>query len=132
MNANPFSKKLRRLTLWAGGPLLLWILAVQSGCLSFRTPDNAWRKKLAERGQLVSPIFADVPASSGRRIHAVAVRANDSLPARAFGNVAFPQRMLTGASGYHELIFDKGDHFIVWTERVRVREAILEKLRDAE
>jgi hypothetical protein len=49
-----------------------------------------------------------------------------------FGNVAFPQRMLTGASGYHELIFDKGDHFIVWTERVRVREAILEKLRDAE
>ena len=60
--------------------LLGWIIAVQSGCMVMRTPDSEWAEKLRAKGQLLTPQFRDIPSSTGRSIHAVAVIVADSLP----------------------------------------------------
>ena len=60
--------------------LLLWIIAVQAGCMSMRTPDREWPGKLREKGQFVAPRFLDIPGSTGRTIHAVEIGVADSLP----------------------------------------------------
>lgn len=60
--------------------LLIWIIAVQAGCMAMRTSDREWTKKLYEKGQSAAPRFIDVPAPTGRSIHAVCVMAADSMP----------------------------------------------------
>lgn len=60
--------------------LLIWIIAVQSGCMDMRTPDGDWPEKLRAKGQLRTPQFLDIPAGTGRTIHTVVVQEADSLP----------------------------------------------------
>lgn len=60
--------------------LVVWIIAVQAGCLAMRTPDREWPKALQKRGQTLPPKFLDVSDKNGRRIHAVYVSAADTLP----------------------------------------------------
>jgi pimeloyl-ACP methyl ester carboxylesterase len=60
--------------------LVVWIIAVQAGCLTLRTPDKNWPEKLRKRGQTLPPQFLDIPDKNGRRIHAIYVSAADSLP----------------------------------------------------
>ncbi len=60
--------------------LAAWVIAVQSGCFAMRTSDAAWAKKLQEKGQSIAPRFLDVVDKKGRRIHAVAIAASDTLP----------------------------------------------------
>lgn len=65
--------------------LLVWFIAVQAGCLSFRTPDDKWAQKLQEKGQMLSPRFTNVYDSLAQRnIHAVSLSAADSLPVWVF------------------------------------------------
>lgn len=63
-----------------GGLLLAWIIAVQSGCMTMRTPDGAWAEKMRAKGQAAVPEFMDVPSPNGRAIHAVVLRAGEQLP----------------------------------------------------
>lgn len=60
--------------------LVVWAIAIQSGCFSMRTSDAAWVKKLQEKGQYIAPQFLDVEDKNGRSIHAVAIHLADSLP----------------------------------------------------
>lgn len=60
--------------------LLVWGIAVQSGCFAMRTPDRDWPEKLQKAGQTTAPQFFDIPAADGRTIHAVAMRTQDTLP----------------------------------------------------
>ena len=66
--------------------VLIWMLLVQVGCFSMRTPDGVWPKKLEAQGQQISPQFLDIPmsASPQRTIHAVAVSGADTLPLVVF------------------------------------------------
>jgi len=73
-------KILRRMSFLVLAMLGGWTMAVQAGCFSMRTHDRAWAEKLQEKGQYCAPQFLDVPDVTGRRIHAVYVRAADSLP----------------------------------------------------
>lgn len=61
---------------------LLWILAVQAGCLAMRTPDRDWHPKMAKRGQHLLPQFVDVqmPTPHRRTVHAVHLDQPDTLP----------------------------------------------------
>lgn len=59
---------------------VVWLVAVQSGCFSFRVPDNAWEVKMRQKGQSLTPRFFDIPDKNGRLIHAISVSASDSLP----------------------------------------------------
>ena len=83
--SSPAPKRKRRLFFRILLYLLLftltaWLIAVQAGWMSMRTPDAEWPDKLKKLGQSLAPHFLDVPASSGRRIHAIWVGAQDSLP----------------------------------------------------
>lgn len=60
--------------------LLLWIIAVQAGCMDMRTKDAEWKEKLLEKGQTTRPQFLDIPAGTGRAIHTVVIHTGDSLP----------------------------------------------------
>jgi pimeloyl-ACP methyl ester carboxylesterase len=62
------------------GLLVVWLIVVQAGCLSMRTPDAEWEKKLYQKAPEVKPLFIDVVDQTGRRIHAVAVSSADTLP----------------------------------------------------
>lgn len=65
--------------------LLAWFIAVQAGCLSFRTSDAKWPQKLQEKGQMLPPRFTNVYDSLAQRnIHAVSIAAADSLPVWVF------------------------------------------------
>lgn len=75
-----FKKLLRRSMYVLLMLLLVWTIAVQSGCFSMRTPDREWPAKLQKAGQRLLPQFLDVPMEGGRTIHAVAIGASDSLP----------------------------------------------------
>ncbi|MBL7826790.1 MAG: alpha/beta hydrolase [Saprospiraceae bacterium] len=71
---------LKRMCYLIGALLVIWIIAVQAGCLSMRTSDQAWRKKLLDAGQATPPQFIDVSSNIGRTIHAVIISRSDSLP----------------------------------------------------
>lgn len=60
--------------------LLIWIIAVQAGCLTMRTADKDWAGEMRKKGQSLQPVFSDVPDPAGRMIHAVSISAADSLP----------------------------------------------------
>lgn len=64
--------------------LVVWIIAVQAGCLAMRTPDRDWPEALSKKGQFRQPDFYDIPGPEGRRIHAVGVSEADSLPLAVF------------------------------------------------
>ena len=70
----------RRLIFVASLFIIGWIIAVQAGCFTMRTPDHEWPKAFQEKGQTLQPVFLDVPDKNGRVIHAVSVSATDSLP----------------------------------------------------
>lgn len=77
--ARPRRRGLRRLMYVILFLLAVWLIAVQAGCLAMRTPDAEWPAKLQKQGQTLPPQFFDVSAV-GRKVHAVAVSAADSLP----------------------------------------------------
>lgn len=77
--ARPRRRWLRRLMYVVLFLLAAWLFAVQAGCLAMRTPDAEWPAKLQKQGQTLPPQFIDVQAA-GRKVHAVAVSAADSLP----------------------------------------------------
>ncbi|MCB9344105.1 MAG: alpha/beta hydrolase [Saprospiraceae bacterium] len=60
--------------------LFIWIVAVQAGCLSMRTSDKKWKEQLQQKGQVLEPHFYNIPSEKGRRIHAIAISRQDSLP----------------------------------------------------
>lgn len=64
--------------------LLVWVIAVQSGCFAMRTSDAVWAKKLQEKGQTIAPQFLDIEDKNGRSVHAVAISASDTLPLVVF------------------------------------------------
>ncbi|MFN0175560.1 MAG: alpha/beta fold hydrolase [Saprospiraceae bacterium] len=64
--------------------LLVWIIAVQSGCFAMRTSDAGWAKKLRGNGQSIAPLFLDIEDINGRGIHAVVISASDTLPLVVF------------------------------------------------
>lgn len=70
----------RRLMFVVSLFIIGWIIAVQAGCFTMRTPDREWPKAFQEKGQTLQPVFLDVPDKNGRVIHAVSVSAADSLP----------------------------------------------------
>lgn len=45
-----------------------------------RTSDAAWRRKVKEKAPSLEPVFLDIKDQTGRRIHAVAISASDTLP----------------------------------------------------
>jgi pimeloyl-ACP methyl ester carboxylesterase len=73
-------KFIRRFIYFFLALLVVWAVAVQTGCMSMRTPDREWSLKLAERGQKLPPQFLEVSAPDGRKIHAAWVGASDTLP----------------------------------------------------
>ncbi len=77
-------KLLRGLTYLALFLLIVWIIAVQAGCFTMRTPDREWPEAMQKQGQTLPPQFLDIPDKNGRRIHAVYVSASDTLPLVAF------------------------------------------------
>ena len=60
--------------------LVIWIVAVQAGCMDMRTSDAKWLEKMREKGQSQPLKFLDIPASTGRNIHTVVVESGDTLP----------------------------------------------------
>jgi pimeloyl-ACP methyl ester carboxylesterase len=64
--------------------VFIWLIFLQIGCFSFRTPDAAWASKFSEKGQTLPPQFMDVVGPENRFIHAVYVSASDSLPLLLF------------------------------------------------
>jgi len=60
--------------------IAVWVIAIQSGCFAMRTSDAEWAKKLQQKGQRIGPKVLDIADRNGRRIHAVAISAADSLP----------------------------------------------------
>lgn len=67
--------------LYFFGPLmLLWVIAVQCGCFSMRTPDCEWAAEMRRDGQTRPVRFVDIQAAGGRTIHAAVMRSSDSLP----------------------------------------------------
>jgi len=62
------------------GLLLVWIIAVQAGYMMMRTPDAEMAEKMRAKGQPIAPQFFDIQSSTGRKIHAIAVVSNDTLP----------------------------------------------------
>lgn len=64
--------------------LLIWIVAVQAGCFTMRTPDSDWPEALRQKGQLQEPVFYNIPDPAGRRIHAIGVSESDTLPLAVF------------------------------------------------
>jgi len=60
--------------------LTAWVIAVQSGCFAMRTSDADCARKLQGKGQSIVPRFLDVEDKNGRRIHAMAIVASDTLP----------------------------------------------------
>ncbi len=80
-NISATIRKLFRNMLYALVALILvWVIAIQSGCFSMRTPDSEWQPKMQSLGQTLHPQFFDIPIVYDRTIHAVAVSTNDSLP----------------------------------------------------
>jgi pimeloyl-ACP methyl ester carboxylesterase len=74
-------KRIFRMLLYVVSLLLIaWIIAVQAGCFTMRTPDNEWPEAMQKKGQPLPPVFLDVPDKTGRMIHAVSVSRADSLP----------------------------------------------------
>lgn len=71
---------LRRITYFFILMLTAWLIAVQAGCFTMRTPDRDWPEKLRQKGQTLSPRFCDVPDANGRMIHSVSIGTADSLP----------------------------------------------------
>lgn len=60
--------------------LIAWIIAIQAGCFTMRTPDSEWPAAMQKQGQVLPPTFLDIPDKTGRLIHAVYMPAADSLP----------------------------------------------------
>lgn len=60
--------------------LVVWTIAVQSGCFTMRTPAGKWPEEMQKKGQMLSPVFLDVPDKNGRMIRAVSVSQADTLP----------------------------------------------------
>ncbi len=60
--------------------VLIWLIAIQSGCFPMRTPDARWQPKLQQLGQDTTPLFFDIQSVENRVIHAVAVSSSDDLP----------------------------------------------------
>ncbi len=80
-NISATIRKLFRNMLYALLALILvWVIAIQSGCFSMRTPDSECQPKMQSLGQTLHPQFFDIPIVYDRTIHAVAVSTNDSLP----------------------------------------------------
>ncbi len=83
-NTRPTAKKRRRLPRILLYSLLVlltaWLVAVQLGWMSMRTPDAVWTTKLPQLGQPLSPHFYEIPDATGRDIHAIQVSAADTLP----------------------------------------------------
>lgn len=74
-------RRLSRILMYGVSLLLTaWVIAVQAGCFTMRTPDSEWVAALKKQGQTLEPVFLDVPDRTGRMIHAVSVSAADSLP----------------------------------------------------
>ena len=64
--------------------MIAWTIAVQSGCLTMRTPDSEWEPKMSEKGQNLTPRMFDIEEPNGRMVHAIGVEPEDSLPAVVF------------------------------------------------
>lgn len=59
---------------------VVWMIAVQAGCLAMRTPDRQWAEKLTKKGQAAAVRFIDVPNGRGRNLHTVSITISDTLP----------------------------------------------------
>ena len=82
-----FLRRLLRFTLYLLFAMVAtWMVAVQAGCFTMRTPDRQWPEKMRQQGQTLPPRFLDVPAGAltDRIIHAVAVGTADTLPLVVF------------------------------------------------
>lgn len=61
-----------------------WVISIQAGCLSMRTPDREWPDRMQKDGQFLPPHFIDIPVPGYRIIHAVSVSLADTLPLIVF------------------------------------------------
>jgi pimeloyl-ACP methyl ester carboxylesterase len=62
------------------GLLLLWIIAVQSGCMSMRIADADWSEKLHAKGQPHPVTFFNIPGPGGYPVHAAMIdQSKDSM-----------------------------------------------------
>ncbi|TNE66206.1 MAG: alpha/beta hydrolase [Bacteroidetes bacterium] len=59
---------------------ILWIIAIQAGCLTMRTPDREWAAELQQKGQFTPPDIYDIDITGYRTIHAVSMPGPDTLP----------------------------------------------------
>ncbi|MEZ4919218.1 MAG: alpha/beta hydrolase [Saprospiraceae bacterium] len=64
--------------------LLVWVVALQSGCLAMRTPDSEWLQKVEQNGQTLTPRVFDIKEPGGRTMHALGIEPSDSLPVILF------------------------------------------------
>lgn len=76
----PRPRKRRRIGYVFSGIFLIWIIAIQAGCLAMRTPDRKWPAELQQKGQTLAPEFLRVSMPGYRTIHAVSVGRSDTLP----------------------------------------------------
>lgn len=74
----------RRIWLIIAAIFISWIISMQAGCLSMRTPDRKWPAELQKKGQFLKPEFHNIAAGSYRTIHAISLSQSDTLPLVAF------------------------------------------------
>lgn len=77
---NALKRLIRSIMVLVSVLMVVWIVAVQAGCFTMRTPDREWPAALQGKGQALQPVFLDIPDYTGRMIHAISISAADSLP----------------------------------------------------
>ncbi len=87
-------KLLRRFVYFLLFLLVAWVIAVQVGCMTMRTPDRDWQGKLQKAGQHLPLQFFDIPDPNNRRIHTVSINTTDSLPLVVLGTRRQRERRL--------------------------------------
>ncbi len=78
--AIPMLRTLRLILRSMAVLLLLWLVLLQSGCLSMRTSAKQWPEDLAAKGQFASVEHIHAISTTGRSMHAVTIAAPDGLP----------------------------------------------------
>ncbi len=104
-----------------------WQAAVDVPPLRWLTPKSLWTSN-REIILLEAELRKMAPAWSAIQCPVTLIHArNDRLV--PFANVAFAQQMLANSVSLQTIELEKGDHFILWSRRDVVRQAILEMLR---
>ena len=103
-----------------------WQSTVDNPPVCWFIPKSLWTSN-AEIIPLRGELEAMIPLWSQITCPVTMIHAHDDRLVE-FGNGAFSREKLVNSTRFDTLIFDKGDHFVVWTQHDKVRKAILDLL----